>query len=65
MSVNNSRSMNLDLQKGLNDGAFKSLSPDRGGEVEMQAIHERASLLQPQYDMNDIKMGVVQSSPYN
>jgi len=57
--------MNLDLQKGLNDGAFKSLSPDRGGEVEMQAIHERASLLQPQYNVNDLKMGVVQSSSYN
>lgn len=65
MTVNNSRSMNLDLQKGLNDGVFKSLAPGRGGEVEMQAIHERASLLQPQYGMNDIKMGVVQSSPYN
>jgi hypothetical protein len=57
--------MNLDLQKGLNDGVFKSLTPSRGGEVEMQAVHERASLLQPQYNVNDLKMGVVQSSPYN
>ena len=65
MSVNNSRSMNLDLQKGLNDGVFKSLTPGRGGEVEMQAVQERASLLQPQYNVNDLKMGVVQSSPYN
>jgi hypothetical protein len=57
--------MNLDLQKGLNDGVFKSLTPGRGGEVEMQAVQERASLLQPQYNVNDLKMGVVQSSPYN
>ena len=65
MAVNSSRSMNKDLQHGLNDGLFKSLSPDRGGEVEMQAIHERAMMLQAQYDMNDIKMAVVQTAQYN
>lgn len=65
MATNNSRSMNVDLQHGLNDGTFKSLAPDRGGEVEMQAIHERAMMLQPQYDVNDIRMHVVQSAQYN
>jgi len=57
--------MNADLRLGVDDGAFKSLAPDRGGEVDMKAIHERALLLQPQYDINDLKMGVVQTAPYN
>lgn len=65
MTTNNSRSMNTDLQNGLNDGTFKSLAPDRGGEVEMQAIHERAMMLQAQYDVNDIRMHVVQTAQYN
>lgn len=65
MAVNSSRSMNQDLQHGLNDGMFKSLSPDRGGEVETQDIRERAMTLQAQYDMNDIKMAVIQPVQYN
>ena len=65
MAVNSSRSMNEDLQHGINDGVFKSLSPDRGGEVEMQDVRERAMMLQAQYDMNDIKMAVVQTAQYN
>lgn len=65
MAKNVYRSMNTDLRHGIDDGVFKSLSPDRGGEVEMNTIHERASLLQAQYDINDLKMGVVQTSPYN
>lgn len=65
MAKNVYRSMNADLRLGVDDGAFKSLAPDRGGEVDMKSIHERASLLQAQYDINDLKMGVIQSAPYN
>ena len=65
MAKNVYRSMNKDLRLGVDDGAFKSLAPDRGGDVDMQNIHERATLLQPQYDINDLKMGVIQTAPYN
>jgi hypothetical protein len=34
MAVNDSRSMNQDLKLGARDGAFKSLTPDRGGDVD-------------------------------
>jgi hypothetical protein len=34
MAVNDSRSMNRDLRLGATDGKFKSLTPDRGGEVD-------------------------------
>jgi hypothetical protein len=34
MAVNYSRSMNRDLRLGATDGKFKSLTPDRGGEVD-------------------------------
>jgi hypothetical protein len=65
MAMNSNRSMNRDLQQGLKDGTFKSLAPDRGGDVEMTTIHTRANLLQAQYDINDLSMGVVQSASYN
>ena len=51
MAVNESRSMNNDLRLGANDGKFKNLTPDRGGEVEMESVIERASVLQPQYNV--------------
>lgn len=34
MAVNDSRSMNRDLRLGATDGRYKSLAPDRGGEVD-------------------------------
>jgi hypothetical protein len=34
MAVNYSRSMNRDLRLGVTDGKYKSLTPDRGGEVD-------------------------------
>lgn len=34
MAVNDSRSMNRDLTLGATDGRFKSLTPDRGGDVD-------------------------------
>lgn len=53
MAVNNTRSMNADLQQGLADGQIKTLTPDRGGTVEVQAVHERAISLQSQYSISD------------
>jgi hypothetical protein len=54
MAVNQTRSLNADLQKGVNDGLLKSLSPDRGGEVETKQLVERAATLQPQYNVTDV-----------
>lgn len=54
MAVNETRSMNDDLQKGVNDGLFKGLSPDRGGVVETPQLIERAATLQPQYNVTDV-----------
>jgi len=53
MAINNSRSMNADLQQGLIDGLVKTLTPDRGGTVEVQHVHERALALQSQYSVSD------------
>lgn len=52
MAVNDSRSMNADLQQGLRDGLYKSLTPGRGGVVETRSPLERADDLQPQYGMS-------------
>lgn len=50
MAVNSARSMNQDLYLGSQvDGFLKTWSPDRGGEVEEQALAERAQNLQSQY----------------
>lgn len=56
MAVNESRSMNNDLKEGSNDGKFKNLTPDRGGEVEGAEPMKRAQTLQPQY-------GIVERTP--
>lgn len=53
MAVNDSRSMNADLQQGLLDGRLKTLTPDRGGSVEVQNVHDRALALQAQYSISD------------
>lgn len=53
MAVNDSRSMNADLQEGLLDGRLKSLTPDRGGTVEVNFVHDRAMGLQAQYSISD------------
>jgi len=49
MAVNDSRSMNRDLQLGALDGKFKSLTPDRGGDVDPTAATVRAAELNVQY----------------
>jgi hypothetical protein len=51
MAVNESRSMNQDLVRGAGDGKFKSLTPDRGGEVDPTASAVRQSVLQVQYNI--------------
>lgn len=51
MAVNESRSMNKDLVRGAGDGKFKSLTPDRGGEVDPTASAVRQSELQIQYNV--------------
>lgn len=58
MSVNQTRSLNADLQKGVNDGLIKSVTPDRGGEVETNAVVERAAMLQRQYNVTDVNYGI-------
>jgi hypothetical protein len=53
MAVNESRSMNRDMTLGATDGKFKSLTPGRGGEVEIAAVTIRSHELQLQYDVVD------------
>ena len=54
MAINDSRSMNVDLHNGLNDGRLKSLTPDRGGQVDNNHVGVRAGLLQAQYNVTDM-----------
>jgi hypothetical protein len=48
MAVNDARSMNNDLRLGARDGMFKSLTPDRGGDVDpTHATYRMESLKAP------------------
>lgn len=51
MAVNEKRSMNRDLKLGAGDGKFKSLTPDRGGDVDPTAATVRKNMLQIQYNI--------------
>lgn len=51
MAVNESRSMNMEMRLGALDGKSKSLTPDRGGEVEMSSVAVRMTELQEQYNV--------------
>lgn len=53
---NTSRSQNQDLRSGILDGTYKSLTPDRGGDVEMESVTKRNMVAPPQY-------GLVPKSP--
>lgn len=53
MSVNESRSMNMDLVRGASDGKFKSLTPDRGGVVDPTSATIRKEELQIQYNVQE------------
>jgi hypothetical protein len=51
MAVNETRSMNNDLVLGAKDGKFKSLTPDRGGDVDPTDATVRQMELQAQYNL--------------
>lgn len=53
MAVNESRSMNRDLKLGAGDGKFKSLTPDRGGDVDPTTSAVRKNMLQIQYNIQE------------
>lgn len=53
MAVNESRSMNRDLTLGAGDGKFKSLTPDRGGNVDPTHAAVRKNMLQMQYNIQE------------
>jgi hypothetical protein len=53
MAVNEARSMNADLKLGAGDGKYKSLTPGRGGEVEMSNVVTRMTELQEQYNIQN------------
>ena len=52
MAVNSSRSQNNDLRLGITDGAFKNLTPSRGGVVETGPSIKRQMVLQSQYGVS-------------
>jgi hypothetical protein len=58
MAVNDSRSMNADLHSGVNDGRFKNLTPDRGGNADTSHAATRSNLLQNQYNITDFMGGI-------
>lgn len=53
MAVNESRSMNVDLMRGAADGKLKSLTPDRGGQVDPTSATLRSEELQMQYNVQN------------
>jgi hypothetical protein len=54
MAVNDSRSMNRDLRLGLSDGRYKSLTPDRGGDVDPTSATARMNVLKAQYPTGEV-----------
>lgn len=55
MAVNSARSMNQDLYRGSQiDGRVKTLSPDRSA-TEQAALVQRATDLQAQYNISDMR----------
>lgn len=59
MAINQTRSMNKDMQDGIHDGCCKQLSPDRGGVVEYSNLVGRYQDLQPQYGITDNEKGLI------
>jgi hypothetical protein len=53
MAVNEARSMNQDLTQGKNDGVYKFLTPDRGGEVDYTSVANRSRELPWHYGLDD------------
>lgn len=58
MAMNVERSMNQDLHSGVNDGRLKNLTPDRGGQLDMDHVWTRSNLLQNQYNVTDLMKGI-------
>lgn len=62
MAVNDSRSMNMDMRLGALDGKFKSLTPDRGGDVDPTAASIRQAELNIQYNVQEPPASVMPES---
>ena len=54
MAVNDSRSMNRDLRLGATDGKFKSLTPDRGGEVDPTSSTARMTVTKSLFPTGEV-----------
>jgi hypothetical protein len=54
MAVNDSRSMNRDMRLGATDGKFKSLTPDRGGDVDPTAATLRMNVTKSLYPTGEV-----------
>lgn len=62
MAINSARSMNDDLYQGSNDGMTKSLTPDRGGIVDLSNVVDRAGKLQAQYSITGFNKSFCQGT---
>lgn len=54
MAVNDTRSMNQDLRLGATDGKFKSLTPDRGGDVDPTHATKRMNEVKAPYPTGEV-----------
>jgi hypothetical protein len=54
MAVNESRSMNNDMRLGATDGKYKSLTPDRGGEVDPTAATARMTVTKAMFPTGEV-----------
>lgn len=62
MAVNDSRSMNMDMRLGALDGKFKSVTPNRGGDVDPTAAYVRKEELNIQYNVQEPPASVMPES---
>lgn len=53
MSVNQSRSMNAELDEGRSDGMIKKVARNRGGEVDAGTFNARGTLSDNYYGQGD------------
>lgn len=56
MAKNETRVQNVELEQGMTDGTYKSLSPDRGGAVEPATRQARANLDPGWYGMAELPL---------
>lgn len=62
MAVNDERSMNRDLRLGMTDGKFKSLTPDRGGNVDPTHATKRMNEVSSTYPTGE-QYSIVERHP--